>query len=138
MNVYNTLFLSRHPLLQPIAKGFKYGRTKYRIWTDASGKGYGAHPSHAGHPIALYQQKRMPFIEIQTLDAAKSIKLDDQITTHETAALYLSLKQWKPFLHGSFVEAPRQRTCPCSVYTGEQTSRIGGDCGDGGRDQRYN
>lgn len=106
MNVYNTLLLARHPLLQPLVKGFYLGRPRFQVWTDASGKGYGAHLGGAGNPIALYQQKRLPFIEIQPVDAAKSIKpLDNEIATHEVAALFLSLNQWKPLLHGSYVEA---------------------------------
>jgi len=106
MNVYNTLLLARHPLLQPLVKGFYLGRPRFQVWTDASGKGYGAHLGPAGNPIALYQQKRLPCIEIQPLDTAKLIKpLDDEIATHEVAALFLSLKQWKPLLHGSYVEA---------------------------------
>jgi hypothetical protein len=62
INFYSNLLLSHHPLLRNLANNApssKLFRLSFRLWTEASGKGYGAHLGSAYLPIALYQRKRV-------------------------------------------------------------------------------
>jgi hypothetical protein len=120
LDYYNILLLSRHPIFQPFRKIFQLSRPTFQIWTDASGQGYGAHLGPAKRPIALFQHKRLPSINLLPPNAFHSIKLPPaNIQMHEAAALYLCIHHWRTLLRGSNIDAYMDNSGVCEVYGGQ-------------------
>lgn len=120
LDYYNILLLSRHPIFQPFRKILQLSRPTFQIWTDASGQGYGAHLGPAKRPIALYQHKRLPSINLLPPNDFHSIKLPPaNIQMHEAAALYLCIYRWKDLLRGSNIDAYMDNSGVCEVYGGQ-------------------
>lgn len=119
MDVYNLLCIVRHPVLKPVRRLLGLARPSYKIWTDASGQGYGGHLGPAKRPIAIFQHKRLLALNLPEPSQFHSIKLDRQkIEMHEAAALFLCVQAWKRLLHGSTIEAFMDNATVCGLFAG--------------------
>jgi hypothetical protein len=120
LDTYNILLLSRHPIFQPFRKLLRLSRPTFQIWTDASGQGYGGHLGPAKKPIAIFQHKRLPSINLLPPNDFHSIKLPPaDIQMHEAAALYLCIHRWKTLLKSSDIDAYMDNSGVCEVYQGQ-------------------
>jgi hypothetical protein len=132
MDIYRLLLIAQHPVFQPLRSVLRLSNPTYRIWTDASGQGYGGHLGGIKRPIALFQQKRLDTLILRPPSPESTIKLDyekPRIELHEAAALYLCLHHWQPLLKGSQIEAHMDNRSVCEVYQGhtdgtEETAKI--------------
>jgi hypothetical protein len=106
IDLYNLLVLSRHSFFRPIRRLLRLPRPTYQLWTDASGKGYGAHLGPGNRPIAVYQRPYLKHIALRPPNTPCHLDLHpDNIQIHEATALFLCLNRWKLLLRGSTVEA---------------------------------
>lgn len=119
MDLYNLLVLSRHSFFRPIRRFLRLSRPSYQLWTDASGKGYGAHLGPGDRPIAVYQRPYLKHIVLRPPNTPCQLDLHpDNIQIHEATSLFLCLHRWKLLLRGSTVEAFTDNASIQAQYAG--------------------